>query len=52
MSAKISVITPIYKTEAFLDKSLPSLTAQTLPDVELIWIDNIKEPKLTNFAQR
>lgn len=40
MSAKISVITPIYKTEAFLDKCLPSLTAQTLPDVELIWIDN------------
>lgn len=37
---KVSVITPIYKTEAFLDKSLPSLTNQTLKDIELIWIDN------------
>jgi len=37
---KVSVITPVYKTEAFLDKSLPSLTAQTLTDIELLWIDN------------
>ena len=28
--SKVSVITPVYKTEDFLDKSLPSLTAQTL----------------------
>ncbi len=37
---KVSVITPVYKTEAFLDKSLPSLAAQTLTDIELVWIDN------------
>lgn len=37
---KVSVITPIYKTEAFLDKSLSSLTSQTLTDIELIWVDN------------
>ena len=38
--SKVSVITPVYKTEDFLDKSLPSLTAQTLADIELVWIDN------------
>ncbi len=37
---KVSVITPVYKTEDFLDKSLSSLTAQTLADIELLWIDN------------
>ena len=37
---KVSVITPIYKTEKDLDKCLNSLVAQTLPEIELIWIDN------------
>ncbi len=37
---KISVITPIYQTENYLDKSLNSLVNQTLDDVEFIWIDN------------
>ncbi len=37
---KISVITPIYQTEQYLDKCLQSLVSQTLSDIELIWIDN------------
>lgn len=37
---KISVITPIYKTEQYLDKCLTSLVNQTLPDIEFVWVDN------------
>ena len=36
---KVSVITPIYKTEQYLEKLL-SLVAQTLEDIEFIWVDN------------
>ena len=38
--SKISVITPIYRTEKYLDKCLQSLVCQTLQDIEFIWIDN------------
>ena len=37
---KISVITPIYKTEQYLDKCLRALVNQTLPDIEFVWVDN------------
>lgn len=37
---KISIITPIYKTEQYLEKCLNSLISQTLDDIEFIWIDN------------
>lgn len=37
---KISVITPIYKTEQYLDKCLTSLVNQTLQDIEFVWVDN------------
>ena len=37
---KISVITPIYNTEKYLDKCLASLSSQTLQDIEFIWVDN------------
>ena len=33
---KISVITPIYKTEQYLDKCLRALVNQTLPDIEFV----------------
>ena len=36
MIPKISVITPIYKTEQYLDKCLTSLVNQTLPDIEFV----------------
>lgn len=37
---KVSVITPIYNTEKYLDKCLTSLVNQTLNEIELIWVDN------------
>ena len=37
---KISVITPIYKTEQYLDKCLTALVNQTLRDIEFVWVDN------------
>lgn len=40
MTLKLSVITPIYKTEQYLDKCLTSLVNQTLQDIEFLWIDN------------
>lgn len=40
MTPKVSVITPIYQTELYLEKCLKSLTNQTLKEIELIWVDN------------
>lgn len=37
---KVSVITPIYQTEQYLERCLDSLVKQTLQDIELIWVDN------------
>lgn len=37
---KLSVITPIYSTEEYLEQCLKSLIAQSLEGLELIWIDN------------
>jgi len=36
----VSVIVPVYNAEAFLDKCLESLTSQTLPDLEIICVDD------------
>lgn len=38
--AEFSVIVPIYNNEAYLDKSVGSVLAQTLPDWELILVDD------------
>lgn len=40
MASKVSIITPIYQTEQYLETSLKALTNQTLKEIELIWIDN------------
>ena len=37
---KVSVITTIFKTERFLSKCLNSLLAQSLPEIEFVWVDN------------
>ena len=37
---KVSVITPIYKTEQYLDKCLTTLVNQTLQDIEFVLVDN------------
>lgn len=36
----ISVIVPVYKTEAYLDECLQSLVAQTLREIEIILVDD------------
>lgn len=36
----ISVITPIYRAEEYLEQCLQSLVTQSLESMELIWIDN------------
>ena len=42
---KVSVITPIYKTEAFIERCARSLFSQTLKDVEYIFIDDATPDK-------
>ena len=37
---KISVIIPVYNTGALLDRTLSSLTRQTLPEIEIICVDD------------
>jgi glycosyltransferase involved in cell wall biosynthesis len=39
-SVKVSVIVPVYNTEVYLGECLDSLVAQTLPDIEIICVDN------------
>ena len=40
MNCRVSVITPIYNTEDDLERCLQTLLAQTLSEMEFIWIDN------------
>lgn len=42
---KISVITPIYKTEAFIERCARSLFSQTLKEVEYIFVDDATPDK-------
>ena len=37
---KVSIIVPVYKVEAYLDKCVQSLLAQTLEDVEILLVDD------------
>jgi len=39
-SYKVSVIVPVYNTEAYIGKCLDSLISQTLDDIEIVVIDN------------
>ena len=52
MIPKISVITPIYKTEQYLDKCLTALVNQTLPDIEFVWIDNGASDECRNIIAK
>lgn len=38
---QISIIVPVYKVEAFLDRCVESLVSQTLGDIEIILIDDM-----------
>ena len=39
-NVKVSVIVPVYKTEAYLEKCLDSLVNQTLSDIEIIVVND------------
>lgn len=49
---KVSVITPIYKTEQYLECCLDSLVKQTLKDIELIWVDNGASDKCRQIMEK
>lgn len=38
---KISIIIPIYKVEAFIERCATTLMEQTLRDVEYIFVDDV-----------
>ena len=42
---KVSVITPIYKTEAFIERCARALFSQTLADVEYVFVDDATPDK-------
>ena len=49
---KISVITPIYNTEVYLEKCLAHLVGQTLTDMEFIWVDNAANDKCKEIISK
>lgn len=49
---KISVIIPVYKVERFITKCAESLLAQTLKDVEFIFVDDASPDKSIELLQK
>ncbi len=52
MTAKVSVIVPVYKVERFMDKCASSLFEQTLKEVEFIFIDDASPDSSMNILRR
>lgn len=48
---KVSVIVPIYKVEQFITKCAESLLAQTLEDIELIFVDDASPDRSVDLLQ-
>lgn len=48
----VSVITPIYNVEAFIERCARSLMEQTLEDVEFIFVDDCSPDRSTDILQR
>lgn len=40
MKPKVSIVVPIYNVEQFLDRTMQSLLAQTLKNIEIIMVDD------------
>ena len=40
MNPKVSIIIPVYNTEALLPRCLGSVTSQTLKEIEIICVDD------------
>lgn len=52
MTAKVSVIVPVYKVGRFIDKCASSLFEQTLEDVEFIFVDDASPDSSMNILCR
>ncbi len=50
-SAKISVIVPIYKVEQYINQCLDALVNQTLPDIEIICVDDCGPDKSMDIVR-
>lgn len=40
MTARVSVIVPVYNAEAYLERCLDTLVNQTLPDIEILVVND------------
>ncbi len=49
---KVSVISPIYKVEHFIERAAESMLSQTLDDVEFIFVDDCTNDGSINVLQR
>lgn len=49
---KVSVIIPSYNAEAYIEEALASVRAQTLPDVEVVLVDDGSRDRTVQVAQR
>ena len=52
MTAKISVIVPIYNTERYLQETLDCITSQTLKDIEIILINDGSTDNCLNICKK
>ena len=52
MSPRFSILTTAYRTEAYLDSTIASVRAQTIPDWEMIVVDNGMSDGIAAIVQR
>ena len=48
---KVSVIVPVYKTEAFIERCARALFSQTLKEVEFIFVDDATPDKSIEIVE-
>ena len=52
---KVSIIIPVYNTKKFLSKCLDSVVRQTMPDTEIIIVDDkyyFKDLQVTHYIEK
>ena len=49
---KISVIVPVYNVEKYIEKCVKSLLAQTLKEIEIIFIDDAGSDKSIDIVKK
>ena len=52
VKGKVSVITPVYNAEKYLDKALASVFEQTYGDIEIVLVDDCSEDKSAQIIAR